>query len=130
MEVNYVSSPYPASRAYSPAVVTKGAQRIVWLAGHTGHIADGEKSLAGDFDGQVRQVFRSMQRTLVQVGADLKDIVTMTVCITDARFTARVAEIRKEFYQKDYPASATLTVAGLPDPAMLVEIQAVAVLPD
>jgi 2-iminobutanoate/2-iminopropanoate deaminase len=129
MQKTYVTAPYPSSRAYSPAVVTSGAQRVVWLAGHTGHVTDDGHPLGDDFDAQARQVFRNMEKTLVQAGATLRDIVTMTVCITDRRYTPRVAEIRKEFYTGDYPASATLTISGLPDPAMLIEIQAIAVLP-
>jgi 2-iminobutanoate/2-iminopropanoate deaminase len=128
MEKTYLSSPYPKSRAYSPAVVTSGAQRHIWLAGHTGHLADDGRSLANDFDAQARQVFRNMERTLAEVGASLSDVVSMTVCVTDRSNTPRVADIRKEFYRDDYPASATLTVAGLPDPAMMIEIQAIAVI--
>ena len=130
MTKEFLTSPYPASRAYSPAVVTRGPQRHVWLAGHTGHVTDDGRKLDNDFDGQARQVFRNMERTLAQVGGSLRDIVSMTVCITDRSNTVRVGEIRKEFYSGDYPASATLTVVGLPDPAMMIEIQAIAVMPE
>jgi hypothetical protein len=40
-------------RAFSPAVITEGG-KTVWLAGHAGLEDASGKSLAGDFDAQVR----------------------------------------------------------------------------
>jgi enamine deaminase RidA (YjgF/YER057c/UK114 family) len=116
-------------RAFSPAVATRGG-RIIWLAGHGGlHGADG--NLEGNFDGQSRQAFRNLAATLAQAGGTLSDIVTMTVFISDARYGDRFVEIRKEFFpEANYPASALITVAGLARPAMMVEIQCVAVVSD
>jgi enamine deaminase RidA (YjgF/YER057c/UK114 family) len=91
---------------------------------------DDGKSLAGDFDAQVRQTFRNLEATLREAGGSLKDLVTMTVSLTDARHTTRMTEIRREIFEKDFAASAAITVAGLADPNMLIEIQAIAVLPE
>ena len=51
---HYVKRDTAQARAYSQAVVTKGG-RIVWLAGQVGAADASGKSLAGDFDGQVRE---------------------------------------------------------------------------
>src|SRR5438876_4550725 len=69
---------------YSQAVVTQGG-RTVWLAGHTAAVDPSGKSLAGDFEAQVREVFAFMGRTLAQADARLSDMVTMTVFLTDPR---------------------------------------------
>lgn len=115
-------------RSFSPAVVTNGG-RIVWLAGQGAVQDDQGKSLVGDFDGQTRQAFSLIARTLERVGGKLDDIVTMTVFIADTRFGDRFTQIRKEQFKSGYPASALLTVSGFARPEMLVEIQAVAVVP-
>jgi enamine deaminase RidA (YjgF/YER057c/UK114 family) len=127
MKRSYVKGDWQQKRAFSPAVVTEGGGRVVWVAGH-GAIKDEDgRSLAGDFEAQCRQVFRNLDRTLGQSGATLRDIVTMTVFVTDVRFTTRMTEIRTEIFGDDFPASAAVTVTGFAQPEMLIEIQCVAV---
>ena len=114
------------ARGYSQAVTTSGG-RTIWLAGQVaGEDASG-RSLADDFDGQVREVFARLGRTLEEAGAKLSDMVTMTVFITDARLGDRFTELRREIFGDDFPASALITVAGLARPELLVEVQGVAV---
>jgi 2-iminobutanoate/2-iminopropanoate deaminase len=115
------------ARAYSQAVITEGG-KVVWLAGQTAAEDASGKSLAADFDGQVREVFSRLGRTLEEAGGALADIVTMTVFITDARFGDRFTQLRKEIFGDNFPASALITVAGLARPELLVEVQGIAVL--
>jgi enamine deaminase RidA (YjgF/YER057c/UK114 family) len=115
------------ARAYSQAVVSDGG-RIVWLAGQTAAADAAGRSLVGNFDGQVREIFARLGATLADAGGRLSDMVTMTVFITDARFGDRFTELRKEIFGDDFPASALITVAGLARPELLVEVQGVAVL--
>lgn len=123
----YVKREAAQRRAYSPAVVTQGGQ-IVWLAGQT-VLEDGAgRSLLGDFDGQVREIFARLGQTLELAGGRLADLVTMTVFITDARLGTRFTEIRREIFGDDFPASALITVTGLAQPGMLVEVQGIAVI--
>jgi len=115
------------SRAYSQAVITEGG-RIVWLAGQVALEDASGKSLAGDFDGQVREVFRRFGETLEEAGGKLADMATMTVFITDARFGDRFTELRTEIFRDNFPASALITIRGLARPEMLVEVQGIAVV--
>ncbi len=123
----YIKRDATQQRAYSPAVITQGGT-IVWLAGQT-VVEDGQgKSLAGNFDGQAREVFRRISETLEEAGGTLADIVTMTVSITDGRYGDQFTKIRKEVFGDNFPASALITVTGLAKPEMLVEVQAIAVV--
>ena len=115
------------ARAYSQAVITEGG-RAVWLAGQVAVADASGKSLAGDFDGQVREVFSRLDRTLEEAGGSLAEMVTMTVFITDARYGDRFTQLRKEIFGDNFPASALITVAGLARPEMLVEVQGIAVI--
>jgi enamine deaminase RidA (YjgF/YER057c/UK114 family) len=103
-------------------------QQDHWLAGQVGAADALGKSLAGDFDGQVREVFSRLGRTLEEAGGTLADMVTMTVFITDARYGDRFTQLRKEIFGDNFPASALITVAGLARPEMLVEVQGIAVI--
>ena len=123
MAKTYLKREKAQVRAYSQAVITDGG-RIIWLAGQTA----GAEATAGDFDGQVREVFSRLAKTLEEAGGALGDMVTMTVFITDARFGDRFTQLRREIFGDDFPASALITVAGLARPQLLVEVQGVAVV--
>jgi 2-iminobutanoate/2-iminopropanoate deaminase len=115
------------ARGYSTAVCTRGGT-IVWLAGQTVLEDSSGKSLIGDFDGQVREIFARLSETLVKVGGKLQDMVTMTVFITDCRNATRFTEIRRETFGDNFPASALVTVTAFAQPGMLVEVQGIAVI--
>ena len=63
----YLKGDRPQQRGYSEAVVTEGG-KMVWLAGQTATVDDNGRSLASDLDGQVRQLFKNLDRTLQRRG--------------------------------------------------------------
>lgn len=129
MKRTQYASDFQKSRSYAPAVVTKGG-RTVWLAGLLAAEDEGGRSLAGDFGGQVRCIFRKMAVQMTEVGGTINDVVTMTAFITDVRYNGEFVELRKEFFQENsYPASTLVTVKALNRPEALVEITATAVIP-
>ena len=108
-------------RAFSRAVVTEGG-RTVWLGGQTG-------SPNLDFEGQAREAFSELDKTIKAVGGTgLKDMVTMTVFIGDVRLGDRLTQIRKEIFKDCFPGSALITVSGFARPGILIEIQGEAVI--
>jgi 2-iminobutanoate/2-iminopropanoate deaminase len=117
------------SRAYSPAIITMGG-KIVWLAGQTATQDLDGRSIAHDFEEQARTCFELIGRTLARAGGSLKNLVTMTVYLTDARHGDRFIEIRKALFPDGKcPCSALLTISNFAQPGMLIEIQGVAVIP-
>src|SRR5438034_2768575 len=79
-------------RAFSRAVTTEGG-KVIWLGGQT-------SSPDLNFEGQVRQIFSELDKTIKAVGGSgLKDLVTMTVFINDVRLGDRLTEIRKEIFK-------------------------------
>jgi 2-iminobutanoate/2-iminopropanoate deaminase len=70
----YLKGDRPQQRGYSEAVITEGG-KTVWLAGQTATMDDNGRSLASDFDGQVRQLFKNLDRTLQKAGGKLGDLV-------------------------------------------------------
>ena len=129
MKRTQYASDYQKSRSYAPAVVTEGG-RTVWLAGLLAAEDEEGQSLAGDFGGQVRCIFRKMAAQMAEVGGTIDDVVTMTAFITEVRYNGEFVELRKKFFQEDsYPASTLVTVKALNRPEALVEITATAVIP-
>jgi 2-iminobutanoate/2-iminopropanoate deaminase len=114
-------------RGYSPAVITEGG-RIVWLAGQTGTVDDTGKSLANDFEGQARQIFKGFDAVLRKAGGTLADLVQMTVFVTDVRYGERLWQVRKEVFGDDFPGSAMVTITALANLDAKIEIQGYAVI--
>jgi len=123
----YITREAAQTRAYSQAVMTEGG-KIIWLAGQVAAADASGRSLAGDFDGQVREIFSGLGQTIAEAGGTLADMVTMTVFITDARFGDRFTQLRKEIFGDNFPASALITIASLARPELLVEVQGIAVI--
>jgi len=123
----YVKGDRPQQRGYSLAVITEGG-KTVWLGGQIATVDDAGKSLAGDFEGQVRQIFKLIDRTLQKAGGKLSNMVQMTVFITDVRNGDRLTEIRREIFGDNFPGSALITITALADPNAKIEIQGYAVI--
>ena len=123
----FIKGQRPQQRGYSLAVMTEGG-KTVWLAGQTATVDDSGKSLAGDLEGQVRQIFKQLSATLAKAGGKLGDMVQMTVFITDVRYGDRLTEIRREIFGDNFPGSALITVTALANPDAKVEIQGYAVI--
>jgi 2-iminobutanoate/2-iminopropanoate deaminase len=62
-------------------------------------------------------------------GGTLNDIVSMTVYTTDAKFSPEVSEVRRQVFGPNLPASTQVQVASLMRPELLIEINAIAILP-
>src|SRR5436190_23043330 len=59
----FIKGERPQQRGYSQAVITEGGKTI-WLGGQLAVVDDSGKSLAGDVEGQVRQIFKLINATL------------------------------------------------------------------
>lgn len=127
---DYLKQDRAQSRGFSPGVVTEGG-KTVWISGQTGLVDEQGKSMAGDFEGQARVIFRAIDAVAKRAGGSIKDVVTITVYLTDPRLLDPLMPIRKEFWTDgNFPASTTITVHSLPAVGMMLEISAVAVIGD
>ena len=126
MPRDYFADAAQAERSYSPAIKVTGGTTI-YLAGVGATTDEAGKSLAGDFDGQVRATFERIRTTLARAGGTLDDIVTMTVFIKDMQYGTHFTQLRKEFFKNGFPCSALIGIDSLARAEMMVEVQAIAV---
>ena len=90
---------------------------------------DGRTVHAGDVEAQVRQVWSNLEKAVQAAGGTLKDIVKTTTYVVGAERLAGVRSARLALLPAEgRPTSTTLVVAGLADPDLLVEVEAIAVL--
>lgn len=68
----------------------------------------------GDFEARARRVFRNLQAVASAGGAELSQVVKLTIYLTDLDNFATVNSVMAEFFDEPYPARAALGVASLP----------------
>ena len=103
--------------------------RVLHISGQVSRDVDGNTVGIGDMRAQTRQVLVNIQNVLAHVGGRMSDIVKVTVFITDLSKLAEIHEVRSEFFDPPYPASTLVEVSKLVNPELLIEIEAVAVIP-
>jgi 2-iminobutanoate/2-iminopropanoate deaminase len=104
--------------------------RVLHLAGQVGVDEDWNLIGPGDMEAQSRQVLLNLKAILNNVGGEMNDIVSVIVYVTEMEPLMAVHEVRKEFFSEPYPASTLVQVAALVKPEFLIEISAVAVIPE
>jgi 2-iminobutanoate/2-iminopropanoate deaminase len=116
----------PPQAFYSHGIVATGP--VVYVAGQVA-IDEGGAIVQGDAEAQTRKVLRNLARVVESAGASLDDVVKTMVFLVDIADRDAVGRVREEFFGDPPPANTLLVVAGLANPAFLVEIEAIAVLP-
>ena len=105
------------------------AGRMVFASGQVARGVDGALVGRGDIRAQTRKTLENLQAVLAEAGATMDDVVKVTVFVTNlAEHFSVIHEVRSEFFSSDYPASTLVEISRLVDPAMLIEIEAIAVV--
>lgn len=102
---------------------------FLFVSGQAAIGSDGSIVGQGDFTAQAHQVFKNLQEVLQKAGAGLSDVVKVTIFVTDMQNFPTVVELRKQYFSAPYPADTIVQVQALALPELLLEIEAVAVLP-
>lgn len=119
----------PPPNGYTHVVeVTSG--RTVHISGQIAMNADGQIIGAGDMQTQTTQVFMNLQTALEAVGATFDHVVKLTYYLVDITQIATVRQIRDQYINRHHPpASSAVEVRRLIHENLLIEIDAVAVIP-
>lgn len=116
-----------APRAIGPYSQAVRAGNTVYLSGQIPLDPKSGELVAGDFALETRRVFENLKAVAETAGDGFKDVVRVTIYLTDLANFPKVNEVMAEYFQEPYPARATVGVAALPRGAR-VEIDAIMVV--
>jgi enamine deaminase RidA (YjgF/YER057c/UK114 family) len=98
---------------------------VAYVAGMTARGSNG-MVIEGDEYDQAKLIFAKIRHLLEAAGGVMADIVKLTIFVTDITQRERVWRARAEVFTGDFPVSTLVQVAALAQPAIKVEIDAIA----
>ena len=105
------------------------AGRLVFVSGCVGTDEHGRTVGGADVVAQARQTHENLKKCLAAAGATFADVCKVTVYLRNVADREKVNSIRKEYFGASRPASTLVEISGLVRDDLLVEIDAIAVLP-
>ncbi|MEM5404358.1 RidA family protein [Paraburkholderia unamae] len=114
---------------FSQATTIEASGKLVFISGMTARRPDGSIAGIGDVVAQTRQVCENLSAAVKAAGGSLDDICRVDVYVRNIEHFDRIHDVRREFFKAPLPASTMVEVSKLVSPEYLIEISAIAVLP-
>lgn len=118
--------------AFTNVITVTGPAKTIYIGGQDSINAAGEIVAKGDIKGQTEQVLKNLQTALDAAGAGLEHIVKWNILVVEGQPIQPGLEAFQKVWE-NRPNPPTITVAfvtGLANPDFLVEMDAIAVVPE
>jgi enamine deaminase RidA (YjgF/YER057c/UK114 family) len=118
--------------AFTNVIVVTGSVKTVYVGGQDAVDASGTIVGKGDLKAQAEQVLKNIQAALAAGGAQLENVIKWNVYVVQGQSLRTGFEVFKRVWgdRPNPPAITGMFVAGLAHPDFLVEMDAVAVVPE
>ena len=112
---------------YEPFLLSQGIRfgDLLFISGQAGAGDDG-RIVDGGFLAQGEQAFANLRRALEAGGSSLRDVIKVTIFVTDMGYFQDVVALRRKFFSAPYPADTIAEIRALYDPRAMIEIEAFA----
>lgn len=100
---------------------------LLFISGQAAIDQNGRIVGVGDFEAQAKQAFENLDRVLRAGGSSLRNVVKVTIFLTDMTNFDRIVTLRGQWFTAPYPADTIVEVSSLYSPDAMIEIEAIAV---
>ncbi len=129
--VRFINPPMMASPPGFTHVVEARGGRTIYIAGQVALDSSGNLVGDGDIAAQAEQVFANLKSALEAVGGTFADVVKLNFYVSDFSNIGGLREVRDKYVNLDRPpASTAVAVQRLFREQFLIEVDAIAVIPD
>ena len=114
-------------------IVTASGGKTVYISGQVSVNERGEVLGKGDMRAQAEQTYENLKHALAAAGATFRDVVKMNLFVVGLKpeHVPLLREVRSRYVSAEQPPASTLVgVSALVGADWLIEIEAVAVLPE
>ncbi|WP_406235349.1 RidA family protein [Nocardia sp. NBC_01009] len=101
---------------------------VIAVSGTTASLPGGGAVGGADIGEQTREVLRRIATALTDAGASLEDVIRTRIFVTDISRWPEIAKAHAEVFGDIRPAASMYEIKALITPALLVEIEADAVV--
>jgi 2-iminobutanoate/2-iminopropanoate deaminase len=126
VNVDMLKMPAPLTQAF---VVPPGS-RLVIVSGLTAKDGEGRTVAPGDAGGQADHILSAIDAILRAAGGSIEDTIKITIYLADRAHAAAVGKARARWFTTAPLPASTMVQARLMSDDQLVEIEAIAALPD
>jgi 2-iminobutanoate/2-iminopropanoate deaminase len=115
---------------FSQATTIEARGKLVFISGMTARRADGSIAGIGDIEVQTKQVCENIKAAVEAAGGKMDDIVRVDVYVRNMEHFEQIHKVRREYFKAPAPASTMVEICKMTSPDYLIEINAIAVIPD
>jgi 2-iminobutanoate/2-iminopropanoate deaminase len=115
---------------FSHATAIAATGTLVFISGMTARRSDGSIAGLGNVEEQTRQVCENVKAAVEEAGGTLDDIVRVDVYVRNMEHFDIIHKVRRDYFKAPAPASTMVEVNKFTSPDYLIEINAIAVLPN
>jgi 2-iminobutanoate/2-iminopropanoate deaminase len=117
---------------YEPFRLAQGYRvgDLLFISGQAAYDDEGKIVAPGNFDAQAKQAFENLDRALRAGRSSLRNVVKVTIFLTDMSYFHKIVELRGKYFSPPYPVDTIVQVSSLYSKDAMIEIEAVAVADD
>ncbi len=115
---------------FSQAIGIEARGRLVFISGMTARRPDGSIAGIGDVGAQTVQVCENIKSAVEAAGGTMDDICRVDVYVRNIEHFDAIHKVRRQYFKAPPPASTMVEVSKMVSPEYLIEISAIAVLPN
>jgi enamine deaminase RidA (YjgF/YER057c/UK114 family) len=108
---------------YTHGTVVSGAEQLVFVSGQPPWAVDAP--VPTGFDDQCRLAWRNVERVLTDAGLTLRDLVKVTVYLSDRRYREAHGRVREEVLG-DHRCAITVIITDIYSEEWLLEVEGIA----